>query len=213
MAGSAGGLRELKKQMTRDAIATAAMRLAQTKGLDMTIEEIAAEAVISPRTFSNYFSCKEEALMNAGLTSYAVIVQRIGQTPRDHPLIPAIHEAISGHLRERSHEELDAIRLRAELVQQHPSLQPWYVGAYADFEARLRTAVAKWSRRKETDLYPQLVAQVVTATVRAATGQWIVGGSAPADLVPLIDAAFGSVEAGLTPVRTPRSRRAKEAPA
>ncbi|WP_454851575.1 TetR/AcrR family transcriptional regulator [Promicromonospora soli] len=63
----AQGLRELKKQMTRDAIASAAFKLTLEKGLDhVTVEEISRVAIVSPRTFSNYFSSKEEAVVSAG---------------------------------------------------------------------------------------------------------------------------------------------------
>lgn len=60
------GLRERKKAATRLALHESALRLAAEQGPDgVTIEAIADAANVSRRTFSNYFSSKEEALFTA----------------------------------------------------------------------------------------------------------------------------------------------------
>ena len=59
------GLRERKKQATREALSWAALRLAVDRGLEnVRVEDIAAEAGVSPRTFNNYFSSKYEAILS-----------------------------------------------------------------------------------------------------------------------------------------------------
>src|ERR687893_563497 len=60
------GRRERKKLQTHRALATAARELALARGLDgLTVEDIADAADVSVRTFFNYFSCKEAALVGA----------------------------------------------------------------------------------------------------------------------------------------------------
>ncbi|WP_344745531.1 helix-turn-helix domain-containing protein, partial [Kribbella aluminosa] len=57
------GLRERKKLATRRAIGIAAMRLAIERGLEnVLVEDIAAAAGVSPRTYNNYFANKYEAI-------------------------------------------------------------------------------------------------------------------------------------------------------
>jgi AcrR family transcriptional regulator len=58
------GLRERKKRERADTIVDAAQRLVLAHGLDgVTVEEIAAAAGISPRTFFNYFETKDDAVL------------------------------------------------------------------------------------------------------------------------------------------------------
>jgi AcrR family transcriptional regulator len=58
------GMRERKKAATRAALSAAAMRLALERGMEnVTAEAIAEAADVAPRTFHNYFSSKEEAIV------------------------------------------------------------------------------------------------------------------------------------------------------
>src|SRR5215472_9047462 len=58
------GLRERKKRATREALRLAALRLAVEQGWErVRVEDIAAEAGVSTRTFNNYFAGKDEAFL------------------------------------------------------------------------------------------------------------------------------------------------------
>jgi AcrR family transcriptional regulator len=63
-------LRHLRRDRTRDEIAQAAIDLISRKGYgDTLVEEIAARALISPRTFYRYFPGKEDAFFH-GLPAF-----------------------------------------------------------------------------------------------------------------------------------------------
>src|SRR6201991_3229197 len=64
-----GGLRERKKVATREALSAAALRLALEHGAEnVRVEDIAEAAGVSPRTYNNYFSSREQAIV-AGITA------------------------------------------------------------------------------------------------------------------------------------------------
>ena len=67
------GRRERKKAETRRAIRDAALERALELGVEhLTVTEITEAVDISPRTFFNYFSCKEDALVTDGAVNEGV---------------------------------------------------------------------------------------------------------------------------------------------
>jgi AcrR family transcriptional regulator len=89
------GLRERKKLATREALRLAALRLAVEKGWEQVrVEDIAAEAGVSPRTFNNYFASKDEAFLATAYDRGARMQAALAARPADEPLWPAVINAV-----------------------------------------------------------------------------------------------------------------------
>lgn len=88
------GLRERKKERTRRRIHQEALRLAVERGLDaVTVEEIAARAEISRRTFSNYFAGKEDACLYGDASSMEDFLAALRERPAREPAWSALRAA------------------------------------------------------------------------------------------------------------------------
>ncbi len=91
------GLRERKKQRTRAMLLDAAIELCQRQGFERTtVDQIAAIADVSPRTFSRYFATKEAiafALIDEALDIAAV---ELAAQPADINHLEAMHRAYLG---------------------------------------------------------------------------------------------------------------------
>lgn len=194
------GLRERKKLETRQALAAAAIRLAIDRGIDhVTVEDIAAAAGVSARTFFNYFPAKEDAILRpdadpmafAREMAAAIAAAPAGQDPV-HVLGKAWRPAV-----ERLDREAEEWLARISIVEQDPKLIGTMFAAMAETEQLLVGAVAeRLGLDPVLDFYPRLVFQVTGAAFQAATRRWYeLGGKE--SVAELFDAAIESVAAGL----------------
>src|SRR5258707_6597238 len=80
-------LRERRKQQTGEALRWAARRLAVERGFEgVLVEDIAAEAGVSPRTYNNYFSSKAEAIAWRHLDRARRTADLLRERPLGEPL-------------------------------------------------------------------------------------------------------------------------------
>src|SRR5688572_5167571 len=76
------GLRERKKQRTRMALVDAALELFSAHGYEATtIDQIAAAADVSPRTFFRYFATKEDVALSLPVDGHEVMFRELAARP------------------------------------------------------------------------------------------------------------------------------------
>jgi AcrR family transcriptional regulator len=196
------GLRERKKQATRDALRLAAARLAALRGWDQVrVEDIAAEAGVSTRTFNNYFTSKEEAFLATAFERAARAEVALASRPADEPLWSALTNAVVDSF---TTEEIDL--RQARLVAPTPTLAGEQLKAFGVIERRLAHAIARRiGSRVEHDIYPRLVAGALMSAVRVAFEHWIETES-DQPLPTVVRDTLGRVTDGL-PVPPERSSR------
>ncbi|WP_275464831.1 TetR family transcriptional regulator [Streptomyces noursei] len=89
------GLRERKKQRTRDALIRAALELFTERGYEATtIDEIAEAVDVSQRTFFRYFANKQDVVFAVQDMVEARFLQELHARPADEPPLSALRGAV-----------------------------------------------------------------------------------------------------------------------
>jgi AcrR family transcriptional regulator len=174
MVRGVSGLRERKKQQTQEALSWAALRLAAERGFgNVLVEDIAADAGVSPRTFNNYFSSKAEAIAWRQLNRARETARRLLLRPAEEPLWDSITETLVEQAGGERYNPDPQWTAGVRLMLTDQALFGEYLKANVAAELELAAAVAMRTGTEPTDVYPQLVAAAVGAAHRVATGRWL----------------------------------------
>ncbi|OZM72107.1 TetR family transcriptional regulator [Amycolatopsis antarctica] len=174
------GLRESKKRAARHALSWAAVRLATEHGLDrVRVDDIAAEVGVSPRTFNNYFSSKEEAICSFSIERQERLRDALLARPRSEPLWTAVVNAVAEeHSADGTPPKEYIARIR--LLVQHPSLRGEFLKAHSVVEAILADAISERAGLDPGDpadatdhLHARMMAAVVGNAIRLAMEHWL----------------------------------------
>ena len=186
--------REEKKQATHRAITDAAWDLFARNGYDdTTVDDIAAAADVSQRTFFRYFDSKEAVLFGAWRDEFDELARRMRERPADESPMAAMLGALislAGYYKRQR-----AVRIqRARLVATSPN-----VGRYQQvtispaFQAMLTDALAdRLGVDPADDIRPALYAAVGMAVTRTATDRWLEDPDR-IDLAELVRAGFAAL--------------------
>ena len=136
------GLRERKKLATRIALHRAALQLVAERGLEhVSVDDIAARADVSPRTFFNYFPAKDDAVLGLDPDVLTQQVQAFLLRPADETPIQALRAVAHDQAAEMATEtELWPLRLR--VIDAHPSLLGRLAASFGEAERARAEAIA-----------------------------------------------------------------------
>lgn len=190
-------LRERKKQQTREGLAAAAVDLFIERGYDATtVEDIAAAADVSPRTFFRYYPTKEDVIVDLLRAGVVDLVARASARPTSEPLATSLREAARGWA-ELTPEESTRLLMLSRVLQASPCLKPRF-----DQQSRvglddLEQLVAdRLGVGRGVDARPALVVALVSAVLSNAVERWS-ASKGTLDLVSLVDEGFQLLEFGI----------------
>lgn len=193
------GLRERKKLATRHALSQAALRLALERGVEnILVEDIAAAANVSPRTFNNYFSSKLEAICAIGIDRAEEIGATLRLRPANEPLWDAITAAVLEHYEGSDQApDNDWMRRLADVLTT-PPLAGEYLRITAATQRALAEAIAdRLETDIEQDMLPMVLAGAVTAASQVAIRYWF-ASDPPRPLRPLLLRALRQLATAFT---------------
>ncbi|WP_432510761.1 TetR/AcrR family transcriptional regulator [Kineococcus sp. SYSU DK001] len=163
-------LRERRRAQTTEQIADAAVDLALENGwAAVTVDDIAARAGISRRTFFNYFATKDEALFHNAMAWRPEVLQEFHDSPL--PLADALETLFVRQVEGEEHDRDRALQLMG-LVETSPELLPGLLVRMAAVEDALARAI---TARGADEFTARTVAAVAGALVRVSGSNWLSG--------------------------------------
>jgi AcrR family transcriptional regulator len=197
-------LRERKKLATRRLLRRVALDLIADRGFaNVTVEDIAEAADVSPRTFFNYFPSKEAALFGSDPARGNELRERIVRESPGEPVLEVLRTVmINGaarvveDLRELGGDPADWLR-RMRVIKADPNLRAAHAAQMANFERTITEALAqRLGTDPDQDPYPGLLCAVATGVFRNSMASWAgAGGTVP--LERFVDLSFRALMAGL----------------
>jgi mycofactocin system transcriptional regulator len=174
-----------------------ALRLFGERGFEnTTIEQIAAEAGVSERTFFRYFSTKASVLWTEFDTEVGAIRAALAAVPDDMPMMEAIRGAVVAANHYHA-EDVPEMRQRMNLIATVPALSFSAAEHYEAWEQAIREFVGRRLGQPADSLYPLAVGRAVLAVCRASYDRW--SARADTDLTVYLDAALTALSAGFAP--------------
>jgi AcrR family transcriptional regulator len=196
--------RDRKKAETRTALRAAALRLVAERGFsNVTIGDIAEAADVSERTFFNYFSSKEAAVVGEDTEASDRLRAVLASRPSDETIIDTTKAVIADQC-ERFVREAEQVGgssaqwlAQIKAVHSDPHLR---AAAMTHIENHERVILAALAERlgtdPETDPYPTLLAAAAMTATRVAIVYWARSGGSGSPST-LAEEAFVGLAAGL----------------
>jgi AcrR family transcriptional regulator len=161
----AEGLRERKKQRTREQIIDAAMSLFAERGYQATtIADIAAAAEVAPRTFFSYFPSKEAVVFHNVDRDLAGLAAALRDRLPDETAFDALRRWVETMFDQWMAEEDEAL-LRKRLCREEETLANFQGGMMARMHELLLEAIADDLGERPDELRPRLVAAAAVAAL------------------------------------------------
>jgi AcrR family transcriptional regulator len=201
--GAAGTDRRLlRARRTREALATAAVDLILERGLAATtVEAVAERADVTRRTFSRYFTGKEDAALGFVRDDGERINTLLRARPADEPPLLAYRRAVRAWLtdpRTPARHLRPQMRRLIALLDSEPTLFAAYERIRVDAQDEsVRIVAERLGTDTLRDLRPAVVVEAAAGVLTAALRAWAhtpqdaaAPGDPGADLTDLVERAY-----------------------
>lgn len=176
------GLRELKKQRTRDALVRAALELFTTQGYERTtVDEIVEAVDVSQRTFFRYFAGKEDAAFAVQEMAESHFVAAVRGRPAHEAPLDALRKAVMANW-DTIGEAIEAViplelHMRTfQLIESTPALLAAHLRRQEGLEEELARVIAEREGLDvDADPRPRLVLAVFGGVMRLTGRLWGAG--------------------------------------
>jgi AcrR family transcriptional regulator len=182
------GLRERKKQATRDALVEVALELFAADGVDaVSVEQIAAHVDVSARTFHRYFASKDDVLFADSQDRRRRMLDALEARPEGEPVLATLRagalvlaDAFVAHPKRE--------RTRLRIIEGNDRLRARSLRNSEELADVLAALAARRLGARADDAHPRLLAAWTIASLRIAHRRWL--DHPRLDLHAEVEAAF-----------------------
>src|SRR4029453_2771136 len=197
------GLRERKKQRTRQAIRDAALRLFAKRGFDnVTVAEVAQAADVAEKTVFNYFGTKEALFFDQDAPIEADLVNAIRQRTPGESAVAAVRRYLAGHL--EAPAAIPEHYHGLPVLAHSPALQAYLRELFARSEQTVAQVLAEETATDPDGIEPRVAATALVGALRTLYERFLAAAASGQDAKDAMAAppralrgAFDLVERGL----------------
>jgi AcrR family transcriptional regulator len=204
----ATGLRERKKQQTRELIAETARRLFVERGFDdVKVAEVAREADVSEKTVFNYFPTKEDLFYWRLEEFESELLEAIRERTPGESFLTAFGRFVlqrRGLLAEQDPDAVEFLARMTRMIEESPALLAREAQVFDRYTGSLAALMAQETGAGLDDVEPWVAANALMGVHRAVVGysrRRVLAGARNPGLVRAVRAqgkrALAALEAGL----------------
>jgi AcrR family transcriptional regulator len=189
-----------KRQLVSDELSEAALQLLALKGFDaVTIDEIAATAGVSKRTFFRYFASKEDVVVQFLADMGAGMRAGLASRPLEERPSVALRHTVWIPMAACADHSDRALRV-VQLILRTPALRARFLERQDQWRDHLAAELARrLGLDPGTDLYPRMAAGMALTAFDAVLQRWS-GSDGAEDPAELTDLAFATLAPALDTV-------------
>jgi AcrR family transcriptional regulator len=162
--GAAVGLRERKRRQTRERLIETALGLFLKRGFDaVTVDDIAAAADTTKRTFFDYFPSKEDVIAAWQDDFGATLAAGVRARPTEEPWVMVVERAFIEAISSAATPQSIAV---SRLVESTPALQARNQVKYARLEQTLADALLERAKDERSRFRARLLSLIIIGALR-----------------------------------------------